>query len=160
MKLATTREISNDAIKLSLLIQDNLAADSTAMPLRDYASTDLLIFQNKIGGAIEKLSYMQNRYAANKIIIPQIQLTLAQLYRKKGDFQLAVNTLELLLKTYPQAVQADEALYLEAEILEYHIKNKAKALEAYQELLKTYPSSFYSAEARKHFRNLRGDKTE
>ena len=160
LKLATTREISNDAIKLSLLIQDNLAADSTAMPLRDYANTDLLIFQNKISAAIEKLSYMQNRYAANKIIIPQIQLTLAQLYRKKGDFQLAVNTLETLLKMYPEAVQADEALYLQAEILEYHLKSKEKALAAYQELLKTYPSSFYSAEARKHFRNLRGDKTE
>lgn len=160
LKLATTREISNDAIKLSLLIQDNLAADSTAMPLRDYAYVELLVFQNKIGEALEKLSYMKNRYSSNKTIIPQIELVLAELYRKKGDYQLSFNSLEMLINTYPQAVQADEALYLAAEVQEYDLKNEAKALTLYEKLLKEYPSSFYAAEARKRFRLLRGDKIE
>ncbi len=158
LKLATSREISNDAIELSLLIQDNLAADSTGMPLRNYAEVELLVFRNKQTEALEKLQLMEVRYRSNKIIMPQILLTTADIYRKSGNFDKAYEKLGVLISSYPQAVTADEAAYNQAFIAEVNLKNKEKALELYQNFLKNYPSSIYTVEARKRFRLLRGDK--
>src|SRR5690606_10873898 len=55
LKLATSREISNDAISLSLLIQDNITFDTTEEAMRDYALVDLILFQNKKQQALDHL---------------------------------------------------------------------------------------------------------
>ena len=52
---------------------------------------------------------------------------------------------------------ADVALFRLAELQQYHYKNKDKAMELYEKFIKTYPSSIYVVDARKRFRQLRGD---
>ena len=44
-----------------------------------------------------------------------------------------------------------------AKILEEKLDQKEKAMELYQEHLKNYPGSVFTAEARKRFRFLRKD---
>jgi TolA-binding protein len=47
LKMATSREIANDAMDLSLLIQDNTAMDTLGEAMKEYAFIELLLFQNK-----------------------------------------------------------------------------------------------------------------
>ena len=52
---------------------------------------------------------------------------------------------------------ADDALFHRAELYENKLKDPAKAMELYQDLLTKYPGSLFVVEARKRFRALRGD---
>ena len=65
--------------------------------------------------------------------------------------------LELILKDFPDDVLADDAAFMKAEIWELNLGDKEQAKVLYQNFLKDYPSSVYTAEARKRFRILRGD---
>lgn len=49
LKEATTREIANDAMELSMRIKENIAFDSVGEALKAYASIELLLYQNKTG---------------------------------------------------------------------------------------------------------------
>jgi outer membrane protein assembly factor BamD (BamD/ComL family) len=68
--------------------------------------------------------------------------------------------IEKIIKEFPDDVLADDAYYLEGDIYENRLKNKEKAMEIYRDFLNKYPGSVYVAEARKRFRNLRGDFAE
>jgi TolA-binding protein len=69
----------------------------------------------------------------------------------------ALNDLELLRKNYNFDILADDAVFLEAKIYDEKLDQKDKAMELYREILQKFPGSIYGAEARKRFRNLRGD---
>ena len=47
LKLATSREIANDAISLSLLIKDNTILDTSYVAMRAFANIDLLVFSKQ-----------------------------------------------------------------------------------------------------------------
>jgi len=52
LKEATTREIANDAMDLSMRIKENIAFDSVGEALKEYAAIELLLYQNKIDEAL------------------------------------------------------------------------------------------------------------
>ena len=58
LKEATTREIANDAMDLSMRIKENTAYDSTGAALKEYASVELMLYQNKTNEALEKLQLL------------------------------------------------------------------------------------------------------
>ena len=62
-----------------------------------------------------------------------------------------------ILEYYPDDLYGDDAQFKLAELYEYNIKDKEKAKVAYQDVLTKYPGSIYTVEARKRFRQLRGD---
>ncbi|TAH25868.1 MAG: hypothetical protein EAZ07_05700 [Cytophagales bacterium] len=157
LKIATTREIANDALYLSLMIRDNIIEDSTGTALMYYSKIGLLIFQNKIPQALDSLNKML-------VIFPYSSLTddvyydIAKIYRKIGKYDLAIVASQKIITDYASEILADDALMLQAKIYEDDIKNLEKAKEVYQNLLLNYSSSIYCDEARKRFRLLRGDK--
>lgn len=55
LKAATSREISNDAMELSIRIFENITYDSAGTDLKEYASIELLLIQNKVDEALNKL---------------------------------------------------------------------------------------------------------
>lgn len=55
LKQATTREIANDAMDLSMRIKENTAFDSAGTALREYAAIELLLVQNKDDLALLRL---------------------------------------------------------------------------------------------------------
>jgi Flp pilus assembly protein TadD len=59
LKEATTREIANDAMDLSMLIKENIAFDSVGEALKEFASIELLLFQNKSAEALKKISLLK-----------------------------------------------------------------------------------------------------
>ncbi len=48
-------------------------------------------------------------------------------------------------------------MFLLADLTEKQFNNPDNAMQLYQKLMQDYPSSLYTAEARKRYRKLRGD---
>jgi len=156
LKLATSREIANDAMDLSLLITDNTGLDSSTTALKEYAATELLIFQNKQEQAQAKLDQMLKEYAGHSLT-DEIYFLKATLYLKAGDFQQAINNLNYIVSNPKYDILSDDAIFTMGKIYEENLNDKAKAQELYNSLLLKYPGSIFTVDARKRFRKLRGD---
>lgn len=156
LKMATSREIANDAEQLSLLIVDNTGMDSTEAAMREYAAVDLLLFQNKTDEAVNKLNQMWTKYA-DHALADEVLWLRANTYLKQGKNNEALEDLKKIVTTYPNDILGDDALFTQAKVYEERLKDKAAAMEAYQKVLTQYPGSIHGAEARKRFRALRGD---
>jgi tetratricopeptide (TPR) repeat protein len=157
LKLATSREISNDAMELSILIQDNTGLDSTTTAMEEYAAIDLLLFQNKTDEALRQTAAMMQRYP-NHALSDELLWLRARIFRKMGDYQQAIEALDQINRVYSEDILGDNALFLLGNIYEENLRDNARAMEIYQEFLKKYPGSIFAVEARKRFRTLRGDK--
>jgi tetratricopeptide (TPR) repeat protein len=156
LKLATTREIANDAMALSVFIQDNIAFDSTGKAMKRYAEIELMLFQNKKTEAIQALDQMLKDFSDHSLVDDILWLK-ANILFELGKWEEALVPLEKISSRYAEDVLGDDALFLTGRIYEEKLKNKAKAMDIYQQFLKAYPGSVYVAEARKRFRVLRGD---
>ncbi|GEO04225.1 hypothetical protein AAE02nite_18890 [Adhaeribacter aerolatus] len=156
LKLATSREIANDAMDLSLLITDNTGLDSSTTALAEYAAIELLIFQNKQEDAQAKLDQMLRKYPGHSLT-DEIYFLKANIYLKAGDFQHAITNLSQIVGNPQYDILSDDALFLMAKIYEENLNDKAKAQELYNSLLVKYPGSIFTVDARKRFRKLRGD---
>jgi tetratricopeptide (TPR) repeat protein len=156
LKLATSREIANDAEQLSLLILDNTGMDSTEAAMRWYASVELLLFQNKTDEAVDNLNQMWIKYADHSLADEVLWLR-ANTYLKQGKNAEALEDLKTISAKYPTDILGDDAQFMQGKMYEEQLKDKQAAMDAYQKILTNYPGSIYGAEARKRFRTLRGD---
>lgn len=156
LKEATTREIANDAMQLSLLIADNLELDTSAVALSEFASIDLLVFQGQLDEALIRYDKMLKTFPEHTLT-DEIYWAKSTIYIQQGRYAESLKELEKLLKEYGEDILADDANFMIAKLYEENLKNKEKAMEYYQKLLTNFQGSIYSAETRKRFRALRGD---
>ncbi|MEP1780217.1 tetratricopeptide repeat protein [Reichenbachiella sp.] len=156
LKLATTREIANDAMSLSLLIQDNTVLDSSDFVMKEFASIELLLFQNKKDSALIKFESMLKKYPGHSLT-DEIYWKMAKINLELGNFENSLLELQAILSSYPSDILGDDAMFLLAEIYEEYLYDEERAMELYKDFLITYPGSVYVAESRKRFRKLRGD---
>ncbi|MET4107754.1 tetratricopeptide repeat protein [Hymenobacter sp. UYP22] len=156
LKQATSREIANDAMQLSLLITDNTAMDTAGVALRDYAAVEQQVFQNKLPEAMRGLDALLTKYPGHALQ-DEAWFLKAQLLRRTGDYPGALTTLERITANPKYDVLSDDALFLAASILEENVQDREKAQQLYNQVITKYPGSIYVAEARKRFRKLRGD---
>ncbi|MCC9136692.1 tetratricopeptide repeat protein [Pontibacter silvestris] len=156
LKLATSREIANDAMDLSLLITDNTGLDTSTVAMQEYAAIDLLVFQNKLDEALTKLDEMLQKFPGHSLT-DEIYLQKASIYERVGDFNQSVANLEKIVSNPQYDILSDDALYKMAFIYEENLQDKEKAQQLYNDLLVKHQGSIYVAEARKRFRKLRGD---
>jgi len=166
LKQATTREIANDALDLSMRIKENIAFDSVGAALKQYATIELLLYQNKDKEALEKIQSLKEgriqtrdsvETISNQTILDDVYWLEANIRMRQGEFEKSVSLLEKIIQEYGDDILADDAFFLKAEIYERQLGQKEKAMEIYREFLNKYPGSVYAAEARKRFRLLRGD---
>jgi len=157
LKLATTREISNDAIQMSVFITENSGLDSTTDALRDYSAIELLIFQRKYDEALAASNMLLMAYPHHELT-DDVYWLKATILRQAGKPTEALEMLKKISSGYAEDLLGDDALFTSAQIYQYDLKNSAKAMETYQAFLVKYTNSVYVVEARKQFRILRGDK--
>ncbi|MCS6819704.1 MAG: tetratricopeptide repeat protein, partial [Chitinophagales bacterium] len=157
LKASTSEFISNDAINLSVFIIDNLGLDSITTPLQMFAQAELLLYQNKLDQAYAKLDSIKLLYPGHELY-DDILYTQAKIYCDKKQFLQAVPLLEEIIKYYKKDLKGDDATFLLAEIHEQYLNNKDKARELYQSIITDFENSLLVIEARKRFRQLRGDK--
>ncbi len=156
LKLATSREIANDAMQLSLLIKDNIGLDTSDYLLKKYADIELLLFQNKKQQALDSLNDMYEKYEGSNLS-DEILWLLSSIYLEKGEFMNSIECLNIIVDKYSEDIFGDDAFFRMAEIYDRHLHDIEKSKSLYQEFLSKYPGSYYAAEARKRFRTLRGD---
>ena len=163
LKQATTREIANDALELSMRIKENIAFDSTGAALKDYALIELLLYQNKTDDALDKIEKLKQGISSsgssisNRTILDDVYWLEANIRMKKGEFDKSISLLQKIIDDYGDDILADDAYFLQGEIYERQLGNKEKAMEIYSDFLTKYAGSVYAAEARKRYRQLRGD---
>ena len=157
LKSATSELISNDAIKLSVFIIDNLGLDTVATPMQMYARAELLEFQNKDSDAVVTLDSITKLFPGHALT-DDIEYTKAEMDVKHKEFDKAIPLLEDILKNYKTDLKGDDATFLLAEINEQQLHNKDKAMELYKSIITDFSNSLLVIEARKRYRLLRGDK--
>ena len=156
LKMATTREIANDAMALSLLIKDNTQLDTGDLAMKRFADIELMIFQNNKFQALDSLEKLKNDFADHPLV-DEILYQQAQLKLEMGDFMASINYLQNIVDNFGEDILGDDALFLIGSVYQNQLQEKEKAMEVFQEFLKKYPGSSKAAEARKRFRTLRGD---
>ncbi|WP_053406390.1 tetratricopeptide repeat protein [Persicobacter sp. CCB-QB2] len=156
LKQATTREIANDAMSMSLLIKDNTALDTLRAPMEEYAAIDLLLFQKKNEEALSRLKKMLKDYPGHGLT-DEIYYLMSKVYKEQGNFEAALESLKMVVQSGPEDILADDAAFEIADLYEHQIKDAQAAMDAYQSFLSDYPGSIHVEEARKRFRALRGD---
>lgn len=156
LKASTTKLISNDAIDLSLLITDNFNMDTTTVAMMLYAQADLLAFQNQTGEAFAKLDSITTLFPGHTLT-DEILMMKADIYTRQGKFEVAVELLQEVIDLHFVDILGDDAVFKLAELNHYQFGDLDAAKELYNKLLLDYPGSLYVVEARKRFRQLRGD---
>ena len=156
LKAATSELVSNDAMKLSVFITENLGLDSVSEPMELFAQADLLVFQNKIKDAVIILDTLDARYPAHKLA-DDILFLKSSIALKQKDITKAVAYLETIRENYTFELLADDAIFKLAEIYQYDFKDLEKAKLCYEQIILNFKDSLYANEARKRFRALRGD---
>jgi TolA-binding protein len=155
LKTATTQLMANNALELSLLIQDN-TIDSNEEPLRMYANADLYYYQMSFVQSIQILDSLTALYPrhslADDVLYKRAQIALAQ-----KNYNLANEFLKQIIKEHGSGIWGDNAMFMLAEMNHTVMNNTETAIEYYNQLLATYPGSFFTTEARKRIRTLRND---
>jgi tetratricopeptide (TPR) repeat protein len=156
LKSASTQLIANDALDLFLLISDNTVEDSTQVALKKFARADFLLFQNK---KQEALSAFQNILKEHKgeEIEPITLLRIGKIYEKLGDFTNALENYSAIINNHKECIYIDEAYFFSAEIYNEKLKDFEKAKPLYESIIMNHEDSIYYVEARKKYRQLRGD---
>jgi len=157
LKSATSELISNDAIKLSVFIMDNLGLDTVATPMQMFSRAELFMFQNKDTDAVTTMDSITRLYPGHALT-DDIEYEKAELDVKHKEFDKAIPLLEDIMKNYKDDLKGDDATFLLAEINEQQLHNKEKAMELYKTIITDYSNSLLVIEARKRYRLLRGDK--
>ena len=154
LKLATSREIANDAMSLSLLIDENLNLDTSDLALKTYADIDLLLYQRKYDEALMNFDQMLKDFP-NHTLVDEILWKKAQIYQTTGQLDDAIIMLERILTEFKFDLWADDANFTLGLIYEQEIGDYEKAMQYYKTQMTDFKGSIYIAEARKRFRKLR-----
>lgn len=157
LKTATTQLIANNAMELSLQIQDN-TIDSNEEPLRWFSRADLYYFQNRLSDALITLDSIQTIYPKHELA-DDVLFKRGEIALKKKGFAQAMNYFEQVVKEYGSGILGDNALFLLGDIAQSKLNNIEQAQKYYEQFIEAYPSSFYLVEVRKRYRALRGDIT-
>jgi len=156
LKASTSQLIANDALNLSLLISDNLQNKNDSLALLMYAKAEMIQFKNKPELALSKLDSISILYPQSSLD-DDVFMAKAKIFLKTNELVKAAEMLKALINSYPESIWADDALFTLADLLEKKLDNIEQAKVLYQKLMNDYPGSMFNAEARKRFRNLRGD---
>jgi lipopolysaccharide biosynthesis regulator YciM/outer membrane protein assembly factor BamD (BamD/ComL family) len=159
LKAATTQLIANDALNLSLLISDNLNADSAGKALKIYSRADLLIFAEQPEKALLTLDSIDKKYPGNALEA-DILMAKARIMIQQKDFTNAVVILKKIADQHSFDLWADDAVYMLGDIYETKLNDANLAKTYYQKIITDYPASLWINDARKRFRLLRGDKND
>jgi len=157
LKSASTQLIANDALEYFLLINDNTVADSTQTALKQFAKGDYLLYQNRNQEATAQFQAILKSFKGQEIEAVTL-LRLGKIYEKQGEFNLALSQYQNIIDHHVDGIYIDEALFFSAEIESKKLQQPEKAKLLYEKIIFNHQDSIYFVDARKEYRQLRGDK--
>lgn len=154
LRASTSKLIANDAMKLSLLISDNMEEDSTFTMLERYAHADLLLYRGLLDSAWVAFDDI-GKHSLSHPILDEVLMQKAHIRMRQGQYAEADSLLKKLIDFYGDDILADDALFTRAELNEQQLRNNAVAQQCYEQLLLNYPSSLYTDRARRRYEQLK-----
>ncbi len=152
LKGATTKLISNDAIKMSHFINMNYGEEQQNQDLEKLAKTEYLIYKQQIKEALPVLdSLIANSEPG---ISDYTTLLKAKILTQQNQYGNAAELLEKLKHESQQTYIRAEAIYQLANLKRLQ-KEIPQAKELYKTLVSEYPGSVYSIEAGKLYREMK-----
>ncbi len=140
----------NDALDYMMFINEN---KSQGDGLKKYASASLLVEQKQFARALDHF-YELVRSDSLGPLLDDAWLRIGELEFQLGRYQQALSALQTLIQKQPQSVHCDLAQKMIGEIYEVGLRDFAKAQQAYEVVLTSYPSSVLLEEVRKRIRGL------
>ncbi len=156
LKTATTQLISNNAIELSLLIQDNTIDSTETEPLALFAKADLNFTQNNLTQAIQLLDSLEKKFPSSSLK-DDIYFKRAEISMKKKEYEEASKYFLKVYQEFGSDILGDNALYQLAGLYHKKLNNKEEAIKYYEKFIAEFPGSFFLTDCIKQFRTLRGD---
>ncbi len=155
LKASTTKLIANDALQLSVLISDNLGLDTSTAPLKLFAQADLYNYQNNDSLAYETCDSILSKYPENLTLLDDVYFMQAGIHTKNKQWEEAI-------QLYKKAVEyddllKDDALYQMGFLYQKILNKPEEAMKCFEAIILEHQDSFYAFEARKLYRELRGD---
>ena len=124
--------------------------------MKEFASIELLLFQNKRTEALLQFEQMHQNYPGHSLT-DEIFWKMANINMELGNFDKALTQLDEIVTNFNGDILGDDAYFLQGQIYQEQLGDEVKAMEIFNDFLLKYPGSVYTAEARKRFRQLRGD---
>ena len=152
LKAATSKLIANDAMTLSLIIKDNLEADTTGVQLNRLAQVDYRIYQHREDEAIVMLDAIIA--TGNEVSKPHALFRKAEIAERRKEYETAEQLYLQIVEQFPYSYMADAALMHAALIEQNELNNKELAKQHYEQLIDNYTTSIYTAQAKKNYRKL------
>ena len=152
LKAATSKLIANDAMTLSLVIKDNLEVDSTGTELNRLARADYRIYQQREDEAVALLDDIIA--TGNYVSKPHALFRKAEIEERRKEFSTAEQLFLQIVEQSPDSYMADAALMHAAMIEQNELKDKESAKQHYEKLIDEYPTSIYTAQAKKNYRKM------
>ena len=156
LKTASSQLIANDALDLFLLISDNTVEDSTQVALKKFAHADFLLYKNKKQEALSEFQTILKEHKGEQIEAVTL-LRMGKIYEQLNDFNTALEQYKIIIDKHKDCIYVDEAIYFAAEIYNFQLKEVEKAKPLYEEMIFKHEDSIYYVDARKKYRQIRGD---
>jgi tetratricopeptide (TPR) repeat protein len=156
LKSASTQLIANDAMEYFLLINDNTVADSAQVALKKFARGDYLLYQNKSDLAIAQFAKILTEHKGDEIESVTL-LRMGKISEKSGNTTEALRLYKQIIDVHAEGIYVDEALFFSAKIYEEQLKQPELAKPLYEKMIFNHQDSIYFIEARRKFREIRGD---
>jgi tetratricopeptide (TPR) repeat protein len=154
LKGSTSELIANDALQLSMIIQDNLGLDTVTKPMELYAQADKYLFMNRYEDALATLDTISNIFP-NHSLDDEILMLKGDIFSSKREFDTAITFYVKVYTNFSEDILADDALYSAANILEYNLNEEHKASVLLEKLILDHRGSVFSVDASNRYRVLR-----
>jgi tetratricopeptide (TPR) repeat protein len=154
LKASTTKHIANDALGLSLLINDLMGEDSNTTDLARYARAEWAFYSRNDALAALILDSIQQELKFGPILTASLWIRF-QLLERKAAVESAIEALRLLIKNDSSNLLVDDAYLAMGRLYENQLGQPEKAMEAYRTLLIDYPGSLHNQTARVRYRILK-----
>ena len=148
LKQGTQREIANDALELSLLIEDNTGIDSLEVGLKNFANIRFVYDQKRWeeGDSLLVLLTTENKQESLQDDILYLRATRA---RQKGENVLAKEMYWEIFKKFPEDIYGDDALFY------FLTLSDTANSEPFLLFIKQYPNSLHLSDVRVMLNNAK-----
>ncbi len=141
----------NNSLERIIIINENQSLDRYLLSV--FAQAMLEELQGKLDSASLKLEKIISAKSAS--LSDKAQFEKARIYRKKKKFSSALDSFAELIEKYPQSFHCAKAEKLIGDIYRYDLGDDAKAIQAYERVLKDYPRSPIVDEVREKLKELK-----
>jgi tetratricopeptide (TPR) repeat protein len=109
----------------------------------------------------QAIQLFEKIYVANKteVIADATLLRLGMIAEATNDALKAIGYYQLIISDFEDSIYRDEALFFSGELYHKKLDQPNQAMALYERIIFEHPDSIHFVEARKKYRQLRGDNS-